>query len=506
MISCTHSVAFAGIDVLKISIEVQITNGLPSFTIVGLGDKAIAESRERVRAALHAIGLSLPANHITVNLAPADVLKEGTHYDLPIAIALMGAMGILEPETIFNYIMMGELGLDGTIRPVSGILPASVAATGYDMGFVCPKEQGPEALWSGNNAIIAPHNLLDLLNHLKGAQSLPAPEPMPPENAEASALLDMKDIKGQESAKRALEIAAVGGHNILMMGPQGSGKSMLAARLPTILPPLSTLEMLEVSKIHSIAGLLKDGQLIATRPFRAPHYNASTPAMVGGGLKAKPGEISLAHRGVLFLDELPEFSRQTLEALRQPLETGEVSVARANSHITYPARFQFVAAMNPCRCGYLGVPGHECARAPRCAAEYQSKISGPLLDRIDIQIEVPLINPWQLGQLQGGESSATILTRVIKAREFQGDRFKNLPISTNAEADGRVLEQVANLTDEARQQLIHVAEQLHLSGRGFHRMIRVARTIADMDQSNEILKVHMDEALSFRKSCNKGEF
>ena len=506
MISCTHSVAFAGIDVLKISIEVQITNGLPSFTIVGLGDKAIAESRERVRSALHAIGLSLPANHITVNLAPADVLKEGTHYDLPIAIALMGAMGILEPESIFNYIMMGELGLDGTIRPVSGILPASVAATGYDMGFVCPQEQGPEALWSGNNAIVAPHNLLELMNHLKGAQALPSPTPIPPENAEASALLDMKDIKGQESAKRALEIAAVGGHNILMMGPPGSGKSMLASRLPTILPPLSTLEMLEVSKIHSVAGLLKDGQLVTTRPFRAPHYNASTPAMVGGGLKAKPGEISLAHRGVLFLDELPEFSRQTLEALRQPLETGEVSVARANSHITYPARFQFVAAMNPCRCGYLGVPGHECSRAPRCAAEYQSKISGPLLDRIDIQIEVPLINPWQLGQLQGGEDSATILARVLKAREFQGDRFKNMPISTNAEADGRVLEQVAHLTDEARQQLIHVAEQLHLSGRGFHRMIRVARTIADMDQSDEILKVHMDEALSFRKSCAKGEF
>ena len=506
MISCTHSVAFSGIDVLKISIEVQITKGLPSFTIVGLGDKAIAESRERVRSALHAMGLSLPANHITVNLAPADVVKEGTHYDLPIAIALMGSMGILEPETIFNYIMMGELGLDGTIRPVSGILPASVAATGYDMGFICPQEQGPEALWSGNNAIVAPHNLLELLNHLKGAQSLPAPQPLSPQNAEQTSLLDMKDIKGQESAKRALEIAAVGGHNLLMMGPPGSGKSMLAARLPTILPPLSTLEMLEVSKIHSVAGLLKDGQLITTRPFRAPHYNASTPAMVGGGLKAKPGEISLAHRGVLFLDELPEFSRQTLEALRQPLETGEVSVARANSHITYPARFQFVAAMNPCRCGYLGVPGHECSRAPRCAAEYQSKISGPLLDRIDIQIEVPLINPWQLGQLGGGEDSATILARVLKAREFQGNRFKNLTITTNAEADGRVLDQIANLTDEARQQLIHVAEQLHLSGRGFHRMIRVARTIADMDQSDEILKVHMDEALSFRKSCSKGEF
>ncbi len=506
MISCTHSVAFSGIDVLKISIEVQITNGLPSFSIVGLGDKAIAESRERVRAALHAIGLSLPANHITVNLAPADVVKEGTHFDLPIAIALMGAMGILEPESIFNYLMMGELGLDGTIRPVSGILPASVAATSYEMGFVCPQEQGPEALWSGNEAILAPHTLLDFLNHLKGHQVLTPPQPVSPQNAESSALLDMKDIKGQESAKRALEIAAVGGHNMLMVGPPGSGKSMLAARLPSILPPLSTIEMLEVSKIHSVAGLLKDGQLVTTRPFRAPHYNASTPAMVGGGLKAKPGEISLAHRGVLFLDELPEFSRQTLEALRQPLETGEVAVARANSHITYPARFQFVAAMNPCRCGYLGVPGHECARAPRCAQEYQSKISGPLLDRIDIQIEVPLINPWQLGQLEGKEDSATILNRVLSVRAFQGNRFKNLPIYTNAQADGKLLEQMANLSDEARQELIRVAEQLHLSGRGFHRMIRVARTIADMDFSEVILKVHMEEALSYRKSYAKGEF
>ena len=504
MISCTHSVAFAGIDVLKISIEVQITKGLPSFTIVGLGDKAIAESRERVRAALHAIGLSLPANHITVNMAPADVVKEGTHYDLPIAVALMGAMGILEPETIFNYLMLGELGLDGTIRPVSGILPASMAATGADMGFVCPFEQGPEALWSGNRLILAPKNLLDLMNHLKGQQILAEPTPLP-EKPLNTFSIDMKDIKGQERAKRALEIAAVGGHNMLMIGPPGSGKSMLAARLPTILPPLTAPEMLELSKIHSVAGLLKDGQLITSRPFRAPHYNASTPAMVGGGLKAKPGEISLAHRGVLFLDELPEFSRQTLEALRQPMETGEVSVARANSHITYPARFQFIAAMNPCRCGYLGVPGHECSRAPRCAEEYQSKVSGPLLDRIDIQIEVPLISPWELGGLTPGEDSATILARVMQARAFQKDRFKNLPISTNAEADGHVLEQIAQLSDDARNLLIHTAEQLHLSGRGFHRMIRVARTIADMDQTDTILPIHMEEALSFKKSTTKGE-
>jgi len=504
MLSATHSVTFSGIDVIKVRIEVQITKGLPSFSIVGLGDKAIAESRERVRSALHAIGLSLPANHITVNLAPADVVKEGTHYDLPIAVALIGAMGVLEPESFQNYILMGELGLDGSIRPVSGILPASVAATQYDMGFVCPSSQGSEALWSGNDTIVAPEKLLDLINHFKGNQILPMPTEVKPEMTTVS-LLNMRDIKGQESAKRALEIAAVGGHNMIMVGPPGSGKSMLASRLPSILPPLRTEEILEISKIHSVAGMLKDGQLVTQRPFRAPHYNASTPAMVGGGLKAKPGEISLAHRGVLFLDELPEFSRQTLEALRQPLETGEVSVARANSHITYPARFQLVAAMNPCRCGYLGVAGQECSRAPKCAEEYQAKISGPLLDRIDIQVEVPLISPWKLGQIGPSEDSETVLKRVLQARAFQNDRFQNLPIHTNSEADGVILEQVANLSPEAREVLIKAADLLHLSGRGFHRMIRVARTIADMEASEQILSHHMDEALSYRKTYRKGE-
>ncbi|MBP5344558.1 MAG: YifB family Mg chelatase-like AAA ATPase [Alphaproteobacteria bacterium] len=504
MLSATHSVAFSGIDVIKVRIEIQITKGLPSFSIVGLGDKAIAESRERVRSALHAIGLSLPANHITVNLAPADVVKEGTHYDLPIALALLGAMGVLEPESFQNYIVMGELGLDGSIRPVSGILPASVAANQYEMGFICPSIQGSEALWSGNDTILAPENLLALINHFKGNQILPAPEPVKPESVQQT-LLNMCDIKGQESAKRALEIAAVGGHNMLMVGPPGSGKSMLAARLPSIMPPLRAEEILEISKIHSVAGMLKDGQLVTQRPFRAPHYNASTPAMVGGGLKAKPGEISLAHRGVLFLDELPEFSRQTLEALRQPLETGEVSVARANSHITYPARFQLIAAMNPCRCGYLGVAGQECSRAPKCAEEYQSRISGPLLDRIDIQIEVPLISPWKLGQIEASENSETILKRVLRARSFQKDRFSNIPIHTNAEADGVILEQIAQLSQEARDVLIHAADLLHLSGRGFHRMIRVARTIADMECSEQILPHHMDEALSYRKTYRKGE-
>ncbi len=493
MLATTSSVAFCGIDVLKITIEVQIIKGLPSFTIVGLADKAIAESRERVRSALHSAGLSLPGAHITVNLAPADVLKEGTHYDLPIAMALLAAMEVLPSDKLLNTLMMGELGLDGTIRPVSGILPAAVFSNQINATFICPVMQGSEAVWSGNKAIVPATDLLQLINYFQGHQEILPPEPQTLQPA--SSFLDLSDIKGQESAKHALEIAAVGGHNMLMIGPPGSGKSMLASRLPGILPPLSVEDILEVSQIHSVAGLLKDGQLVATRPYRAPHHSASTPAMVGGGIKAKPGEISLAHKGVLFLDELPEFSRQTLESLRQPLETGVVSVARANSHITYPAKFQLISAMNPCRCGYLGVPGRSCSRAPRCAEEYQSKISGPLLDRIDLQIEVPLLSPWVLGQLGPSEKSAVVLDRVMKVREFQKQRGQTV---LNSELEGSQLEQTAHLSDDARQFLIQAAEKVGLSGRGFHRMIRLARTIADMAFSSEILKEHMAQALMFR--------
>ena len=498
MLSSTYSVAFAGIHVLKVEIEVQITNGLPAFTIVGLGDKAVAESRERVRSALHALGLSLPASHITVNLAPADVVKEGTHYDLPIAMALMGAMGIVPAEEIHSFIMMGELGLNGAIRPVSGILPAAIAANRHELGFICPAEQGSEALWSGNSVIFGADSLLALLNHFKGRQLLE--RPIEQKGISESVLQDMADIKGQETAKRALEIAAAGGHNVLMVGPPGSGKSMLASRMPSILPPMTKDEILEVSQIHSIAGLLHDGQLVTERPFRSPHHSASTPAMVGGGVKAKPGEISLAHRGVLFLDELPEFNRTTLEALRQPIETGVVSVARANMHVTYPARFQLIAAMNPCKCGYLGVAGHECSRAPRCAEEYQARLSGPLLDRFDIQIEVPLIQPWELGTQKSGENSDSIRKRVEFALAFGADRFRKYKIHNNAEADGQVLEQIAQLTPDASRLLMDAAKKMMLSGRGYHRMIRVSRTIADLDGQEVIQPQHVAEALSFHRS------
>ncbi len=501
MFAKTYTVSFEGIEVLEIKTEVQVSDGLPAFTIVGLADKAVAESKERIRAALHSIGLALPAKRITVNLAPADVVKEGTHYDLPIALGLMAAMGVLTPADIEPFIVMGELGLDASIRPVSGVLPAAVAAKGGDRGFICAADQVGEALWSGNQQILGATDLTALLNHLKGVQPLPYPERRT--DAQPTTFLDFKDIKGQESAKRAMEIAAVGGHNVLMIGPPGSGKSMMAARLPSIMPPLSSEDILEVSKIYSVAGLLKEGRLVTNRPFRDPHHSASTPAMVGGGLKARPGEVSLAHRGILFLDELPEFNRTTLEALRQPLETGRVSVARANHHVTYPARFQLVAAMNPCKCGYLGVPGHQCSRAPKCAAEYQSKISGPLLDRIDLQVDVPAVSPWELGS-GGGESSEVIRARVLRAIEFGAHRFDGLPISKNAEADGTLLEEIVCLSDTARALLIAAAEKMMLSARGYHRMMRVARTIADLEQSEIVEKVHVSEALAYRKIQGAG--
>ena len=502
MLATTHTVAFSGVDVLKISTEVQLTNGLPSFAIVGLADKAIAESRERVRAALHSLNMMLPAQHITVNLAPADVVKEGTHYDLPIAMALLAAMDVISAERITPFIMMGELGLDGSIRPVSGVLPAGIAAVNAGMGLICPSEQGKEAGWSGVSPLLAPKNLVQLINYLKNNEPIPVPEATDDSFNETS-FMDLNEIKGQEMAKRALEVAAVGGHNLLMVGPPGSGKSMLASRLTTILPPMTKTEILEVSQIHSIAGKLKEGKLITTRPFRAPHHSATTPSLVGGGSMAKPGEISLAHRGVLFLDELPEYARSTLESLRQPLETGYISVSRANAHITYPARVQLIAAMNPCRCGYLGVEGHECARAPKCGVDYLSKLSGPLLDRIDLQVEVPAVKPWELAFVPTGESSAVVRERVRKARAFAGDRFKNTPFFNNAQADGAFLEKIAPLDSEALSILQKAAEKLHLSARGYHRVIRVARTLADMNESETITKFHISEALSFRTPLQK---
>ncbi len=496
MVASVNTVAFSGIDVLPIEVQVQLASGLPAFTIVGLPDKAVGESRERVRAALHAMGLSLPAKRITVNLAPADVLKEGSHYDLPIALATLAAMSILPVEELKNCCVLGELGLDGGIRAVSGVLPAAIHASTHEMTLICPSGCGGEAAWAGRLDIQAPSDLLQLLNHYKGLQVLSAPQAVLPD-IDGPQGPCLSDIRGQESAKRALEVAAAGGHNMLMMGPPGSGKSMLAARLSGILPPLSPREALEISMIHSLAGVLPEGGMMRTRPYRDPHHSASLPALVGGGTRARPGEISLAHNGVLFLDELPEFARGSLEALRQPLETGQVVIARVNSHAMWPARFQLIAAMNPCRCGYLGDAAQECTRAPKCAGEYQGKLSGPLLDRIDMHIEVPAVTMADLSAPKTGAASATVAQRVAAARDIQHARYEDA--GTNATVPIAVLETHTALAGDARTLLEQATKTMNLSARGYHRMLRVARTIADLDDgAADISRAHLAEALSYR--------
>ncbi len=500
MAICINTITFNGLEVLEVNLQVQISSGLPNFIIVGLPDKAIAESKERVRAALQSMGLSLPAKRIVINLAPADLLKEGSHFDLPIAVGLLAAMGIIPCEDLENYLILGELSLDGGVLPVNGILPVAIKANQCGKGIICPQSQGSEAVWSGIENIVAAPSLLALINHLKGVQFLKKPQTVKLEPN--SFKVDMSEVKGQESAKKALEVAAAGGHNLLMVGPPGAGKSMLAARLPSILPPLSVEEALETSMIYSIAGELKDGKICFERPFRDPHHSASTPALVGGGRKATPGEISLAHNGVLFLDELPEFNRATLEALRQPLENGFVSVSRVNAHTTYPANFQLIAAMNPCRCGNFGSGMHECKRAPLCAEEYQAKISGPLLDRIDIHIEVPAVSPWELSDVKKGETSAQIRERVVRARDIQSERFLRLGepnLKTNSQLKGKLLEEVVALDNDAKELLARFAEQYNLSARAFHRTMRLARTIADLQSELKVNKMHIAEALTYRR-------
>ncbi|MBL9012147.1 MAG: YifB family Mg chelatase-like AAA ATPase [Alphaproteobacteria bacterium] len=491
------TVAFEGIEAREVDVQVQITGGGNRMMIVGLPDKAVAESQERVKSALHAIGLALPPKRIVVNLAPADLPKEGSHYDLPIAMGLLAAMGVLPLDEMARTVALGELALDGQVTAVAGVLPATLAAATAEKALVCPAACGAEAAWIGGVEIVAAPSLIALVNHYKGVAVLPPPGPKLAEDD--GKLPDLRDVRGQETAKRALEITAAGGHNLLMIGPPGSGKSMLAARLPGLLPPLDAREALEISMIQSLAGELKDGAIGRRRPFRAPHHSASMAALTGGGLKVRPGEVSLAHLGVLFLDELPEFDRRVLDSLRQPLETGSTLVARANAHIRYPSRVQLVAAMNPCRCGYLGDPAMACNKAPRCGADYQARISGPLYDRIDLHVDVPAVSAADLSLPAPREGSAEIAARVAAARARQGERYAAAGIRTNAEAEGEVLAEGARLEPAAQALLAEAAEKMRLSARGYTRALRVARTIADLAGSPTTARPHIAEALSYRR-------
>jgi len=492
-----YTVAFEGVEARIVEVQCALTPGLPGFTVVGLADKAVSEARERVRAALSALSIALPSKKITVNLSPADLPKEGSHFDLPIALALLAAIEILPREEVENTVALGELSLDGRLVPVIGALPAAMAAAAEGRMLMCPKACGAEAAWVGATQVIAPASLTEAIRHYTGQSPLlPA---APGEVVADTGTRDLRDVKGQERARRALEIAAAGRHHVLMVGSPGSGKSMLAARMPGILPPLSAAEALETSMIHSLAGLLSEGGISRTRPYRDPHHTASMAAIIGGGRGAKPGEISLAHNGVLFLDELPEFPRQVLETLRQPLETGEVMVARANAHIRYPCRFLLVAAANPCKCGYLADPSRACARVPNCGEDYLGRISGPLMDRFDLRVEVPPVAYTDLDLPASGEGSAEVAARVAAARDVQTARYAEAPgVRVNADTEGALLEEVASPDAEGRALLSMVAQRFGLSARGYHRVLRVARTIADLDGSAEVRKPHVAEAVSFR--------
>ncbi|MGA9411635.1 MAG: YifB family Mg chelatase-like AAA ATPase [Roseobacter sp.] len=497
MVSLTYSVAFRGVEACPVEVQCSLSPGLPGFSIVGLPDKAVSEAKERVRAALASMAIAFPSKRITINLSPADLPKEGSHFDLPIALSLLAELNIIPADLVLSVISLGELSLDGKLVQVTGALPAAMTAAQEEYLLLCPITCGKEAAWVSGAKVLAAKNLNDVVRHFTG--QTPISDAQPGEVVPPPAQLDLYDVKGQERAKRALEIAAAGRHNLLMVGTPGSGKSMLAQRLPGILPPLSPLEALETSMIHSVAGLLNEGGISRERPFRDPHHTSSMAAIIGGGRMAKPGEVSLAHNGVLFLDELPEFARNVLETLRQPLETGNVMISRANAHVKYPCRFMLVAAANPCKCGYMSEADRACARVPLCGEEYLGRISGPLMDRFDLRVDVPPVSFTDLDLPRTGERSSAVAGRVAAAHDVQAARYEiSGDMRSNADAAGDVLEEVATPDPQGRDLLVRAAEKFRLSARGYHRVMRVARTIADLDHSTDVRKEHVAEAISFR--------
>jgi magnesium chelatase family protein len=500
MISEIRTLTFQGIEIIDVTVQAHISSGMPAFTLVGLADKTIAESKERVKAALQSIGLALPQKKILISLAPADIVKEGSHFDLAIAICLLSVMGVIPISSVKEYMILGELSLDGGVKQVSGVLPAAVGATARGLGLICPLENIEEASWSGNENIIPVDNLLSIINHFKEVQIIASPNPNKIKSITRKKYTDIADIRGLENAKRALIIAAAGGHNMIMSGPPGAGKSMLASCMPGILPELSAKEMLEISMIYSVAGLLKDGQLTAERPFRAPHHSCSMPAMVGGGIakRVSPGEISLAHNGVLFLDELPEFPKTVIDALRQPLETHNVLISRSGAHVNFPARFQLIAAMNPCRCGYISDSSRSCNKAPKCAMDYQAKISGPIMDRFDIHVEVTATIPGY-NYKESSFNSKQVAEQIVLTRQIQATRWLHLNIYTNSEIPSNLIDNDDFMTKDARDLLNEACEKLRLSMRGYYRVARVARTIADLEQMQHVEKQHIAESVSYRQ-------
>ncbi|HAG53395.1 MAG TPA: AAA family ATPase [Alphaproteobacteria bacterium] len=499
-ISQTTTVALEGIKAIEVDVQTQLRSGMPTFQVIGLPDGAVRESKERIQAAFHSLGIQLPAQRIVVNLAPADINKYGSHYDLAMAVGLLVLLGVLPSDCTENSLFMGELSLDGSIRSVPGCLPAGIFAVQNNISnLFVPIDNSPETAWAGDVNVYGVKTLQDLIDHLKAEVLIKATKPKVLEEEKRSYKIDFSDIKGQEMAKRAAEIAAAGGHNLLMNGCPGSGKSMISQAIVGILPPLSPEEALEASMIHSIAGTLnsKTG-LLVDRPFCDPHHSMSAVALTGGGHKANPGQMSLAHRGVLFLDELPEFPRNVLETLRQPIETGYVVISRANAHVKYPARFQLIAAMNPSPCGYLGHPTIPCVSTPKQIQAYRNKLSGPLLDRIDLHVNVQPVDFKDLSLPASRESSEDIRQRVMNARRIQEMRYQDYGFKTNAEASGSILDEVLVLDSDCKAILEKADRAFMLSARGYYRCLKVARTIADLEGSVLIESRHVVEALSYR--------